>query len=108
MNKKSIGVLPETQMILCRLGERIKMARIRRQMTVEEVAETAGISRTTLWSIEKGSPSVVIGAYATVLHVLDKMDIDLQLVAKDEILSSKIQGINIKSKIRKSKTFLEN
>ena len=101
MNKKSGNVLSETQMILCRLGERIKMARIRRQMTVEEVAETASISRTTLWSIEKGSPSVAIGAYASVLHTLDKMDTDLTLVARDEILCDKIQSINLNSKIRK-------
>lgn len=103
MNKKSIDVLPETQGILCGLGERIKMARLRRQMSVEEVAERSGISRTTLWAIEKGSPSVTIGAYASVLHTLDKMDTDFINIAKDELLSKKIQGINVNSKIRKMK-----
>ena len=103
MNKKSIDVLPETQLILGELGERIKMARLRRQMSVEDVAERSGISRTTLWAIEKGSPSVAIGAYASVLHTLDKMDADLINIAKDELLSKKIQGISVNSKIRKMK-----
>ena len=103
MNKKSIDVLPETQLILGELGERIKMARLRRQMSVEDVAERSGISRTTLWAIEKGSPSVAIGAYASVLHTLDKMDADLINIAKDELLSKKIQGISVNAKIRKLK-----
>ena len=103
MNKKSIDVLPETQLILGELGERIKMARLRRQMSVEEVAERSGISRTTLWAIEKGSTSVAIGAYASVLHTLDKMDTDLINIAKDELLSKKIQGISVNAKIRKLK-----
>ena len=103
VKKKSVDVLPETQIILGELGERIKMARLRRQMSVEDVAERSGISRTTLWAIEKGSPSVAIGAYASVLHTLDKMDADLINIAKDELLSKKIQGISVNSKIRKMK-----
>lgn len=103
MNKKGIGVLPETQEILGGLGERIKMARLRRQMSVDEVAGKACISRTTLWAIEKGSPSVAMGAYASVLHALDKMDTDFINIARDELLSEKIQGINVNSKIRKLK-----
>lgn len=105
MNKKSIEVTTETQTILNQLGDQIKMARIRRQLSVEDVVTNAGISRTTLWSIEKGSSSVAIGAYASVLHVLDKMDSDLLLVAKDDVLSYKIQGVNSRSKIRKIKHY---
>lgn len=85
MNKKHIEVLPETKEILSNLGKQIKLARLRRQLSVDEVAFRAGISRTTLWAVEKGHCSVAIGAYAAVLHVLDKMESDFLFVAKDEL-----------------------
>ena len=71
-------------------------------MSVDEVAAKAGISRTTLWAVEKGNCSVAIGAYAAVLNVLDKMDSDFLFVAKDEMFASKIKGIQLNTRIRKS------
>ena len=58
MPKKTIVLLPETEKILEQMGLQIKYARLRRKLTSELVAERAGISRATLVSIEKGSPSV--------------------------------------------------
>lgn len=77
-------VLPSTERILNTMGEQIKLARLRRQLSAELIAERAGISRATLWSVEKGSPSVAIGIYAAVLHALNNLDKDLLLVAKDD------------------------
>ena len=48
------------------MGLQIKYARLRRKRPSELVAERAGISRATLVSIEKGSPSVAMGCYAAV------------------------------------------
>ena len=84
VNRKSVVVMSETQRILSQMGEQIKLARLRRNLSVELVAERAGISRTTLWAIEKGSSSVAIGAYANVLHALNGMERDLLLIAKDD------------------------
>ena len=70
MPKKTIVLLPETEKILEQMGLQIKYARLRRKLTSELVAERAGISRATLVSIEKGSPSVAMGCYAAVLHAL--------------------------------------
>ncbi len=70
MGRKSVQLLPDTQRILTTLGENIQLARLRRRLSVELVAERAGISRATLWSVEKGSPSVRIGIYAQVLLVI--------------------------------------
>ena len=64
MNKRSVVVMPATLNILQQMGEQIKLARLRRQLSAELIAERAGISRATLWNIEKGSPSVSMGAYA--------------------------------------------
>ena len=95
MSKKAVTLLPQTVRILSTMGEQIKMARLRRQLSVELVAERAGISRSTLWSIEKGSPSVAIGSYAAVLQALNGMDKDLLLIAKDDELGRKLQDLEL-------------
>ena len=95
MPKKTIVLLPETEKILEQMGLQIKYARLRRKLTSELVAERAGISRATLVSIEKGSPSVAMGCYAAVLHALNYMDKDLLLAAKDDELGRKLQDLDL-------------
>ena len=103
MSKKSTVVLPQTQEILNQLGEQIRLARLRRHLSAELVAERAGISRMTLSNIEKGSPSVAIGSYAAVLHALNGMDKDLLLVAKDDELGRKLQDLELPTRRRAPK-----
>lgn len=95
MAKKSVVLLPETERILSQMGEQIKNARLRRNIPQELVAERAGISRSTVVAVEKGSPSVAIGCYAAVLHALNKMETDLLLVAKDDELGRKLQDLEL-------------
>ena len=95
MRKVSYEIMPSTQEILKTMGMQIKLARLRRNLSVELVAERAGISRASLWNVEKGSPSVAIGIYAAVLHALNNMDQDLLLVAKDDELGRKLQDLNL-------------
>lgn len=103
MSKKSTVVLPQTQNILEQMGEQIRLARLRRHLSTELVAERAGISRMTLGSIEKGSSSVAIGSYAAVLHALNGMDKDLLLVAKDDELGRKLQDLELPTRRRAPK-----
>jgi len=56
--------------VLRRLGHDIRDARRRRRIPAAILAERASLSRTTLNRIEKGDPSVSMGAYATVLFSL--------------------------------------
>lgn len=63
MGRKAVVILPQTMKILSQMGEQIKLARLRRNLTVDLVAERANISRATLWKVEKGDPSVAIGIY---------------------------------------------
>lgn len=93
MSKRATVIMPQTKGYLAQMGEQIRLARLRRQLTAELVAERAGISRITLGQIEKGSPSVSIGGYAAVLHALNGMDADLLLVAKDDELGRKLQDL---------------
>lgn len=95
MGKKAVVILPVTLDILTQMGEQIKLARLRRNLSVELVAERADISRATLWKVEKGDPSVAIGIYAAVLHALNNMDQDLLLVAKDDPVGRTMQDLQL-------------
>lgn len=82
------------------MGKQIKLARLRRELSASIVCERAGISRATLWLIEKGTPTVSIGAYAAVLHALGGMDKDLSLVAKDDETGRVFQDMKLTNKKR--------
>lgn len=74
-----------------------------RKLSLELVAERAGISRATLISIEKGTPTVSIGSYAAVLHALNNMDSDLLLIAKDDEFGRKLQDLALPTRRRAPK-----
>ena len=95
MRKAVYNILPATENILETMGEQIKLARLRRDLSAELVAERAGISRTSLWKVESGSPAVAIGIYAAVLHALGGMATDLLLIAKDDELGRQMQDLNL-------------
>jgi len=99
MRKRENILLPKLQKILQEMGENIKLARLRRRLSSIHVSERAGISRTTLYSIEKGSSKVNIGAYLKVLHILG-LEKDLLKVADDDILGRKLQDIQLRNKLK--------
>lgn len=103
MPEQSISRFPETRKYLEQMGEQIKSARLRRNLSAKLVAERAGISHTTLTEIEKGSPSVAIGGYAAVLHALNCLDRNLLLIAKEDKLGRELQDANLPKRIRTSK-----
>ncbi len=94
MSSKKQTLFPKHQKIMEQVGEQIKLARKRRGLTTEQVAERAGINRTTLYHIERGKPSVAIGAYFNVLRVLNLHEDFLELAADDE-LGRKLQDLNL-------------
>lgn len=104
MSKRTTVIMPGTAKILEQMGEQIKLARLRRQIPTDLVAERAGISRATLWAVEKGTPTVAMGTYAAVLHALNGLDRDLLLVAKDDELGRKLQDLNLLTRKRAPKT----
>lgn len=84
MKRRTPVILPKHQRFLERMGEQLRLARKRRKLTMSQVAERAGISRTTLFSIEKGDASVAIGSYFNVLRTLGLAEDILKLGADDE------------------------
>ncbi|MBE6004532.1 MAG: helix-turn-helix domain-containing protein [Lachnospiraceae bacterium] len=96
MGKRKALLFPKTAKKLQTVGEQIKLARLRRHLTAEDVAERARVGRSTVVEIEKGSPSVSMGMYLAVLNALGLQD-DILLLAKDDELGRAIQDLEIKT-----------
>jgi transcriptional regulator with XRE-family HTH domain len=94
MKVRNSILLPKSQKIIADLGENIKLARLRRKYSSQQVAERANISRPTLISIEKGNPNVTIGAYVKVLAVLG-LEKDVLEIAKDDKLGRRLQDAKL-------------
>jgi transcriptional regulator with XRE-family HTH domain len=94
MNKKKQIVFPRYTPLLGQMGEHIKLARKRRKLTTNQVAERAGIARSTLYLVEKGDAGVSFGAYFNVLRVLGLQEDVLKLAADDE-LGRKLQDMEL-------------
>ena len=84
------------------MGERIKLARLRRNLSIAQVAERASCSPLTVNRIEKGSPTVSIGIYARVLYAL-QLDDDLLLIAQEDKQGRLFQDLSLKHRQRASK-----
>ena len=84
------------------VGQQIKLARLRRNLSVAQVAERATCSTLTVARIEKGAPTVAIGIYLRVLYAL-QLDEDILLIAKEDRLGKSLQDLSLKSRERASK-----
>ncbi len=60
----------EVTVAIQRLGENVRLARIRRRLSQEELALACGVTRKTLYALEKGAPGASI---ATAFSVLWKL-----------------------------------
>lgn len=96
------ALLPKNTRILKLLGEQIQLARLRRRLSTEQMAERTGISRKTVYNIEQGSPTVAIGSYLQVLFVLG-LEKDLSMVAAADPLGRKLQDAGIMTRKRAPK-----
>ncbi len=84
------------------VGEQIKLARLRRNLSIAQVAERATCSPLTVSRIEKGVSTVAIGIYLRVLYSLQLED-DILSLAKDDALGKMLQDLNLKPRERASK-----
>lgn len=92
MPSKPPIVFPQEQRLLSGLGERLRLARLRRQLSNAVVAQRAGISRTSLYKVEAGDPGATLGTYLRVLAVLG-LEGDIEAVAADDKVGRKLQDL---------------
>lgn len=84
------------------VGEQIRLARLRRNLSMAQVAERATCSEVTLCKVEKGLPTVSIGIYLRVLYAL-QLDDDILLLAKDDHLGRAVQDMGLTNRQRATK-----
>jgi len=99
MKAKRAKLLPKEKRILETVGGNIKLARLRRKLTTEQVSKRANIGRSTLWHVEKGSEHISIGIILQVLSVLGLAQ-DLKNIAEDDLLGRKLQDAKLTTKKR--------
>jgi transcriptional regulator with XRE-family HTH domain len=94
MKERKYSVPPLLGRLSMQLGQNLKQARLRRKLSAAQVAERAGMSRSTLWQIEKGAPGVSLGSYMQVMLVLN-LENDIALLAANDELGRKLQDAEL-------------
>ncbi|MEI7532259.1 MAG: helix-turn-helix transcriptional regulator [Betaproteobacteria bacterium] len=94
MPSKPPVIFPNEKKILTNFGERIRLARLRREISAETLAAQSLISRMTLHRAEKGSPAVSLGVYLRIMAALG-LQSDFDLLAKDDVLGRKLQDLEL-------------
>jgi transcriptional regulator with XRE-family HTH domain len=92
--KASVTLLPKHRRLMSGLGENLKLARLRRRLSAQLVAQRAGISRATLHKVEKGDPTVAMGSYFMVLNVLG-LEQEIGHLAADDDFGRRLQDLSL-------------
>ncbi|MFN6138793.1 MAG: helix-turn-helix domain-containing protein [Planctomycetota bacterium] len=100
MSRQRPVLFPKHQRLLEQLGENLRLARKRRKLTTSQVAERAGISRSTLYHLEKGDANSSLAVLLQVLVAL-KLENDLSKLASDDELGRKLADIQLLNTGRK-------
>ena len=82
---------------LCVVGEQIRAARLRRNLPIALIAERAQCSHVTVRKIEKGDPTVSMGAYLRVLYALQLAD-DIDCLARNDPLGREQQDLELRKR----------
>lgn len=95
MAKRIPPTMPRAQRQIEALGERLRAARLRREMTQRELATRVGVSVPTLAKLENGDPSTSLATVLRVLTVLG-LDKDIDLLAQTDPLGRQLQDSRLR------------
>lgn len=99
MPSKSPVIFPSESRQLSSFGERLRLARKRRKLSTAIIASRTGVSRTTVYKVEAGDPSVTLGTYLRVLSALG-LDSDISLLAADDKVGRRLQDLEMDKGMR--------
>jgi len=100
MSNRTVPTYPRYARLAEGLGERIRTARMRRRLTVTEMAERMGVTRPTLNRLERGDLAVGLGVLVRALGVLG-LDDDLAKLAADDELGRRLADAATTTKRRR-------
>lgn len=103
MVKTTLPPFPSVLKQLVALGERMRLARLRRKITAELFSERMGVSRETLRRLENGDPTIAMGTYMRALRVLG-LDGDIDTLARDDVLGRKLQDLALPQPQKRKRT----
>ena len=94
MSRSKQALLPKQKRMFAQVGEQLRLARLRRRLSAEQVAQRAGIARSTLSLIEKGSSSSTVATLFRILSVLG-LEEDFLALAKDDELGRRLEDARL-------------
>lgn len=84
------------------VGEQIRLARLRRDLSIAQIAERAMCSELTIMRVEKRTPTVSMGIYLRVLFALG-LDESILYLAKEDEIGRTLQDLDLKHRVRASR-----
>ena len=97
------GLPHEVTNLLEKLGERLKLSRVRRNMTQKSLASAMFCTRQTVSKMERGDPSVSVGVFLTAAFCLQRLDeVEDIFIMENDILGQHIDAMRHaeRSKVR--------
>lgn len=94
MKRPKTPLLPSQVRLLHEVGENLRLARLRRDLSAAQVAERAGIARLTLTKLEQGDGGSSLANLLKVLFALS-LENDLHAVAKDDPMGRRLQDLEL-------------
>ena len=95
--------IDEVTDVLVGLGGRLRAARIARNDTMEIFAERLGVSVGTVRAMERGAPTVQIGAWLNALWIFDELETLTPILQRKESLLDRLRAQEKNRRLRASK-----
>jgi len=95
--------IDEVTDVLVGLGGRLRAARIARNDTMEIFAERLGVSVGTVRAMERGAPTVQIGAWLNALWIFDELETLTPILQRKESLLDRFRAQDKNRRLRASK-----
>lgn len=103
MAKQSAPVFPREQQLARALGQRIRAARLRRSVSLGEMAARAGVTPKTLRRLEQGDLSVGLALLIRTLSVLGLTD-DIERIASNDEIGQRLAEMRLPERPHRART----